>query len=100
MNALESLVAIAEPTRMEIAILLAKRGRMNVGEIASHFRISRPAISHHLKTLRIHGLVYSEKVGQQTQYWVDLSTHVALLRKLADEIEQVHQARHAEAGHG
>jgi DNA-binding transcriptional ArsR family regulator len=30
----------------------SKHDRLNVGEIARQFRISRPAISHHLKVLK------------------------------------------------
>src|SRR5689334_12743745 len=54
--------AIADPTRREILHLL--RGRQHtVGEIASNFRTSRPAISKHLRLLRSAGLVVTRKTG-------------------------------------
>jgi DNA-binding transcriptional ArsR family regulator len=54
--------AIADPTRREILGLL-RGGPRTVGEIASNFRTSRPAISKHLRLLRSAGLVATEKSG-------------------------------------
>jgi DNA-binding transcriptional ArsR family regulator len=54
--------AIADPTRREILKLL-RNGRLTVGEIAANFRTSRPAISKHLRLLRIAGLVVSSRDG-------------------------------------
>jgi DNA-binding transcriptional ArsR family regulator len=67
MNALE---ALADPTRRRIVELLADHER-NAGEIASHFRVSRPAVSRHLRVLREHGLVQTRNEGQQRIYSLD-----------------------------
>jgi len=67
MNALE---ALAEPTRRRIVELLAERER-SAGEIASHFRTSRPGISRHLRVLREHGLVRAREDGQRRLYSLD-----------------------------
>jgi ArsR family transcriptional regulator len=85
---LQSISALAERTRLQILFLLGERGRMCVGDIAGRFRISRPAISHHLKILKNSRIVQSEKVGQEVYYWVDSSTLVATLRGLADTLER------------
>ena len=54
--------AIADPTRREILSLL--RGReQTVGDIAVNFRMSRPAVSKHLRLLRSAGLVVTRKHG-------------------------------------
>jgi DNA-binding transcriptional ArsR family regulator len=66
-NALE---ALADPTRRQIVELLAARDR-NAGEIASHFHVSRPAVSRHLRVLREHGLVQARSKGQQRIYSLD-----------------------------
>src|SRR5690242_11113128 len=57
--------AIADPTRREILGLLRGGGR-TVGHIAEDFRISRPAISKHLRLLREAGLVAMTKRGTTT----------------------------------
>src|SRR5271155_49658 len=54
--------AIADPTRRQILRLLRAGGR-TVGDVASNFRTSRPAISKHLRLLRSAGLVVTRKNG-------------------------------------
>lgn len=54
--------AIADPTRREILKLLRERPHA-VGEIASNFRTSRPAISKHLRLLESAGLVVARPRG-------------------------------------
>ena len=54
--------AIADPTRREILSLL-RSSPQTVGELASNFRTSRPAISKHLRLLRSAGLVATQKAG-------------------------------------
>ena len=54
--------ALADPTRREILRLLRERHR-NVGELASNFRTSRPAISKHLRLLRAANLVVTRRQG-------------------------------------
>ena len=66
-NALE---ALADPTRRQIVELLATRDR-SAGEIASHFRVSRPAVSRHLRVLRESGLVHARPHRQQRIYALD-----------------------------
>src|SRR5689334_16194898 len=54
--------AIADPPRREILDLLRPGGR-TVGDIASNFRTSRPAVSKHLRLLREAGLVTTKEKG-------------------------------------
>ena len=82
------LEAVSEPMRMQMVFLLTEHDRLNVGEIARQFRISRPAISHHLKVLKDAGIVRSEKSGQEVYYWIDSQRIVAALRAMADKIER------------
>jgi DNA-binding transcriptional ArsR family regulator len=66
-NALE---ALADPTRRRIVELLAD-GERSAGEIASHFRTTRPGVSRHLRVLREHGLVQARADGQRRLYSLD-----------------------------
>jgi len=83
----EAVLAMIEPTRLKIVALLAQCERMCVGDIASRFTISRPAISHHLKVLKTSGLVRTEKEGQEVYYSVHRDCIVETLRKVADAFE-------------
>jgi len=60
---MQSLLAIADPTRRRIVELLAQRDR-TAGEIVDEFDMSAPAISQHLKVLRDAGLVTTRAEGQ------------------------------------
>lgn len=54
--------ALADPTRREILQIL-RRGNQTVGGIAGNFRMSRPAISKHLRLLHRAGLVDTRAEG-------------------------------------
>lgn len=59
--------ALNDNTRREILELLRK-GDMTAGEIAQHFNISKPSISHHLDLLKQAELVEATKEGQFITY--------------------------------
>ena len=61
------LRAIAEPRRLEI-LRLVQSSELSSGEIASHFNVTRPAISQHLKVLKIAGLIAERRHGTQRLY--------------------------------
>jgi len=61
--------AIADPTRRRILALLRGR-KYTVGELAGHFRTSRPAISKHLRVLRNAKLVSEERAGRMRLYQI------------------------------
>jgi len=81
------LDGVRDPVRMEIILLLGQSKAMNVTDIAARFRISRPAISHHLKVLKDAGILRSEKLGQEVFYRLDAARVIAGLRQIADTIE-------------
>lgn len=59
--------AIADPTRREMMELLGMR-ELSITAIASHFPVSRVAISKHLAVLEQAGLVQERKVGREHRY--------------------------------
>jgi DNA-binding transcriptional ArsR family regulator len=61
---MQSLLAIADPTRRRIVELLAKRDRTS-GELVEEFDMSAPAISQHLNVLREAGLISTSVRGQK-----------------------------------
>jgi|SRR5688572_21751540 DNA-binding transcriptional ArsR family regulator len=59
--------AISEPRRREILGLI--RGcELAAGEIASHFDVTRPAVSQHLTVLKNAGLVSERRDGTRRYY--------------------------------
>ena len=62
-----ALKAIAGRRRRQI-LTLVRDGELSAGEIASHFEISRPAVSQHLTVLREAGLVDERRNGTRRLY--------------------------------
>jgi DNA-binding transcriptional ArsR family regulator len=65
--------ALGDATRRAILARLADNGPMPVGELASEFPISRPAISQHLRVLKDARLVLDTAEGTRRLYAVDPS---------------------------
>src|SRR5258705_12321938 len=66
---IEVFDAIAQPTRREILRLLAQ-GELSAGTIASHFSVTQPAVSQHLRVLRQAGLISERRAGARRLYTV------------------------------
>ena len=82
--------ALSDSTRREILLLL-RTAPCSAGQIAEHFSISKPSISHHLNLLREAGLVRSEKRGQHIYYmlipeaFAELKAFLSLFPDAADD---------------
>lgn len=63
------LHALAEPRRRDI-LYLVRDGELTSSAIASHFDISAPAISQHLKVLEQSGLVVVRRDGTKRYYGI------------------------------
>ena len=65
-----SISALADPTRQRIVEMLAG-GALSSGDIASRFKLSPPAVSQHLKTLKAAKLVTVRAEAQKRIYQLD-----------------------------
>ncbi|CAM5795607.1 MULTISPECIES: autorepressor SdpR family transcription factor [Brevibacillus] len=63
----DTFKALADPTRRQIIRLLKERD-MTAGEIADHFAMTKPSISHHLSSLKQAKLILDERQGQNIVY--------------------------------
>jgi DNA-binding transcriptional ArsR family regulator len=59
--------AISHPARRHMLDLLAESDR-SVNVIAGHFKMSRPAVSQHLRVLLDSGLVTEQRYGRERRY--------------------------------
>ncbi|EOV9529032.1 autorepressor SdpR family transcription factor [Bacillus cytotoxicus] len=69
---------MADPTRRKILDLL-KEGDLTAGEIAEHFNMTKPSISHHLNALKTAELIQDEKRGQFVVYSLNTTVFQDLL---------------------
>ena len=65
--------AIADPTRREIINLVVHKP-LNLNAIADNFKVSRPAISKHIKILTECGLIVIKQYGRERYCEVKLET--------------------------
>lgn len=63
----DAFKALADPNRRQILTLLKSRD-LTAGEIASHFDMQKPSVSHHLKILRQADLIQDRREGQHIYY--------------------------------
>jgi DNA-binding transcriptional ArsR family regulator len=66
----DAFQAVSDPTRRAILDRL-RAGGLPVAEIASGFRMSRPAVSKHLRVLRQARLVRERRAGRQRIYQLE-----------------------------
>lgn len=71
--------AISDPTRRRLLGRLT-RSELSVGALAKPFRMSRPAVSQHLRVLRRAGLVKVRRAGRERYYRL----YVLRLREVYD----------------
>lgn len=79
--------AIADPTRRAILLMVSEEPA-NVNTIADKFKITRPAVSKHLKVLEDNGLLYlqsSDTDGRQRYCYAQPGA----LKEVADFIKQL-----------
>ena len=59
--------ALANPVRRQVLEML-RDGPMTAGSIAGRFELSRPAVSEHMRVLRLTGLVHEQPSGRERYY--------------------------------
>ncbi len=79
----DTFKALSDPSRREIIRLLRERN-MTAGEIADHFDMTKPSISHHLSILKNAGLLTDERKGQNIIYALNTSVFEEVVRMLLD----------------
>ena len=79
----EVVRALADPTRREILRLL-RQGEMSAGDLAKHFDMSKPSMSHHFTVLKNAELVTNRRDGQLIYYTLNTTVMQDLAAVLWD----------------
>ena len=66
----DALTALADPTRRAVFERL-RDSAASVGQIAKGLPVSRPAVSQHLKVLKLAGLINARTEGTRHVYYID-----------------------------
>lgn len=92
-NLIESrkiLNSISDENRQNILLVLLENCHSNgirVEQIAKKVHLSRPAVSHHLKTLMENGIVSVEHIGTKNYYHIVGIEKILSLKQLFNNIE-------------
>jgi DNA-binding transcriptional ArsR family regulator len=71
---------LGDRQRLRLLIHLARHGKANVSGLSRAVGQTPPAVSHHLKLLRLGGLVDYRREGKANRYEVTSATALQLLR--------------------
>jgi ArsR family transcriptional regulator, repressor of sdpIR and other operons len=83
--------ALADPTRREIIRLLGQ-DEMTAGELADHFEMTKPSMSHHFSVLKDADLIKSRREGQQIWYSLNTTVIQDVLRWALDLTRKAHRS--------
>lgn len=57
-----------------------------VGELVKVVKLTQPAVSQHLKTLKAAGIVTDERCGQEVRYSLNTTYVLGLLKRLSSDV--------------
>jgi DNA-binding transcriptional ArsR family regulator len=78
----DPFTALADPTRRAVLELLRDEGTLPAGKIAARFpRVSRAAVSKHLRVLREADMVHAREVGREWHYSLDAEPLVEIYQR-------------------
>jgi len=75
--------ALSDPSRRDILRLLSRRD-MTAGELAAHFDMSKPTMSHHFAVLKDADLIHARREGQTIWYALNTTVVQDVLRWAMD----------------
>lgn len=86
----ETFRALGDASRIQIIWALS-HGKLSVTELTAKVKMSQPAVSHHLRTLRNLRLVRVQKDGRTSYYSLDDEHINRLLREGLKHVEELLQ---------
>ena len=63
-------------------------GEKTVSELVKITGLSQPAVSQHLKTLKIANIVFDERRGQEVFYSLNTKYMLGILKNLSEEVQK------------
>ncbi len=86
-NISELFVALGDEQRQRILLAFEEGERLNILQIVASSKLSRTAVTHHLKILHVSGALSSEKVGKEVFFWVNKLHITTQIKNVLDFIK-------------
>lgn len=80
-------VALGDEQRQRIVLTFEPGERLNVTQIVSASKLSRTAVSHHLKILRQAGVLKTEKIAREVYFWIDKEKVAQVMQRVLDYVK-------------
>jgi DNA-binding transcriptional ArsR family regulator len=80
-------VALGDEQRQRILLTFEPGERLNVTQIVAASTLSRTAVSHHLKVLRLAGALQSQKIGKEVYFWIDKENIADTFQRVLDYVK-------------
>ena len=86
----EIFKALADPVRQDILLMFMVSKRLNVSQIVEKSPMSRPTISHHLKIMKMAGILDSKKESTEVYYWLNANDSIVKqLKRIVSSLEEI-----------
>ncbi len=86
-NISELFIALGDEQRQRILLAFESGERMNIVQIVASSKLSRTAVTHHLKILHASGALQSEKIGKDVFFWVNKPHIMTAIQNVLDFIK-------------
>lgn len=81
-------VALGDEQRQRILLAFDKDEHLNILQIVEHSKLSRTAVTHHLKVLHKSGALKSEKIGKEVFFWVNKEHMIEAIHNVLNYIQK------------
>ncbi|MGB7816722.1 MAG: ArsR family transcriptional regulator [Methylotenera sp.] len=86
-NISDLFIALGDEQRQRILLAFEKDERLNILQIVASSKLSRTAVTHHLKILHRSGALSSEKIGKEVFFWVNYTLIITEIQNVLDYIK-------------
>ncbi|MEP7276388.1 MAG: metalloregulator ArsR/SmtB family transcription factor [Betaproteobacteria bacterium] len=80
--------ALGDPHRQRILLMFERGEQLSVGRIVDASTLSRSAVAHHLRVLRVAGVLRCRKEGKEVFYWPEPDTVRAALAGVREYLDK------------
>lgn len=80
--------ALGDAQRQRILLAFDKDERLNILQIVEQSKLSRTAVTHHLKVLYQSGALKSEKIGKEVFFWVNKEQMIEAIENVLNYIKE------------
>jgi predicted transcriptional regulator len=86
-NISDLFVALGDEQRQRVLLAFEKNERLNILQIVASSKLSRTAVTHHLKILHRSGALSSEKIGKEVFFWVNKTLIISEIQNVLEYIK-------------